>query len=76
MKAILTKYISPSNTRGARIKAYDMDNNSATISYPYELSGEDVHRAAACALITKMQWNPKPMVGGEIPGGYAFVFVQ
>lgn len=75
MKAITTKYFGPGNVKGARIKAYDEDGNQATISYPYELSGEDCHRAAADALCRKMGWEGK-LAGGGIKGGYVFVFVS
>jgi len=46
---IRTKYIGPTNTTGARIRATGA-GRSRSISYPYELSGEAVHRAAAEAL--------------------------
>ena len=54
MKAITTKYIGPTNYRGSRIKASDEDGNAITISYPHELSGEEVYRKAAVALCTKI----------------------
>ena len=75
MKAIQTKYFGPGNVKGSRIKAFDSDGNSVTISYPHELSGEDVHRKAAEALRDKMQWKGE-MVGGSIKTGYVFVFVS
>jgi hypothetical protein len=46
---IRTKYLCPTETRGARIRATGA-GRSRSISYPYELSGEAVHRAAAEAL--------------------------
>ncbi len=73
MKAISTKYISPTDFKGSRIKAYDCDNNSVTIPYPYELSGEDVHRKAAEALRDKMNWTGE-LIGGSTKEGYVFVF--
>lgn len=75
MKAIETKYLGPTDGRGARIKAWDSDNNQVTIPYPYELSGEDVHRKAAEALCAKMNW-PGQLVGGATKRGYVFVFVR
>lgn len=74
MKAIVTKYHGPGNTRGSRISASDEDGNLVSIPYPYDLSGEAVYRAAADALCAKMGWTGE-MVGGGIKGGYAFVFV-
>ena len=73
MKAITTKYLGATNTRGSRIKAFDMDGNSITIPYPHDLSGEDVHRAAAQALCAKMNWSGM-LIGGATSGGYVFVF--
>ena len=73
MKAIFTKYHGPTNTRGSRISASDQDGNRITISYPYELSGEAVHRKAADALCTKMHWTGK-LTGGSVRNGYVFVF--
>ena len=75
MKAIFTKYVGPTNTRGSRIIASDSDGNKVTISYPYELSGEDVHRKAANALCSKMNWTGNLVAGGT-KTGYVFVFSE
>lgn len=75
MKAILTKYHGPTYTRGARISASDEDGNKVYISYPYELSGEAVHRKAAEALKAKMNWQGD-LVSGSLKNGYVFVFVN
>jgi hypothetical protein len=75
MKAITTKYHGPTNTRGSRISAFDEDGNRVTISYPYELSGEAVHAAAAEALKAKMQWSGR-LIGGAVKHGYVFVFAS
>lgn len=75
MKAISTRYKGPTDTKGARIVATDSDNNRVTISYPYELSGEDVHRKAAEALCAKMGWTGK-LIGGGTKQGYVFVFAE
>ena len=73
MKAIVTKYHGPTNARGSRISASDEDGNKVTISYPYELSGEAVHRKAAEALCEKMEWTGN-LIGGSLKNGYVFVF--
>jgi hypothetical protein len=73
MKAIKTKYKGPTNTRGSRIIASDEDGNKVTISYPYELSGEDCHLKAANALCAKMGWTGE-LIGGSLKNGYVFVF--
>ena len=75
MKAIKTKYKGPTNTRGSRIIASDEDGNRVTISYPYELSGQDVHHKAAAALCEKMGWGDgSDLIGGSLKNGYVFVF--
>ena len=77
MQAIQTKYLCPTNSRGARIKA-TCAAGSITISYPYELSGQAVHRKAAEALVNKLGWNEPyygSLLGGCLPNGdYCFVF--
>ncbi len=75
MKAIKTTYKGPTDSRGSRIIASDEDGNRVTISYPYELSGEAVHRKAAEALCAKMEWNGN-LAGGSLKNGYVFVFVD
>ena len=72
MKSIETRYIGPTNHRGARIKATDGDNSIIT-SYPYELSGEAVHAQAALALARKLNWKGT-LIGGGTKKGYVFVF--
>jgi len=72
MKAIVTKYHGPTNTRGSRISASDGDGNRVSIPYPHELDREDGHYKAACALRDKMQWGGD-LIGATIKGGYVFV---
>lgn len=77
MQAIQTRYLSPTNSRGARIKA-TAAAGSITISYPYDLSGQACHRKAAEALTVKLGWiDPHygGLLGGCLPNGdYCFVF--
>lgn len=75
MKAISTRYKGATDTKGSRIIATDCDGNRVTISYPHELSGEAVHRAAADALCSKMGWTGQ-LVGGSTKQGYVFVFIN
>lgn len=70
-KAIETKYLPCTNTKGSRIKAY-CEAGSVTIPYPHELSGADVHAEAAKKLILKLGWTGAWRVGGTTEG---FVFV-
>ena len=73
MKAIRTRYLGATNTRGSRIKADDGDGNTVTISYPHEFSGADVHAQAAIALCQKMGWRGMITAGG-LDNGYVFTF--
>ena len=77
MKAITTKYHGPTETRGSRISASDGDGNRVYIPYDYKLTDEEVHRKAAVALCSKMNWSgADTMVGGSNRDGYAFVFTE
>lgn len=80
MQAILTRYLPVTDSRGSRIKAL-CTRGSVTIPYPYELSGDEVHREAVRALLAKFNketpqapW-PVDFVTGCLPSGdYAHVF--
>lgn len=81
MIAIHTKFIGPTNTRGARIKAYtagygDHKGFSAVIPYPYELSFEACHFEAVKELIRKnnLEWDLTAMRFGDSADGRGYVF--
>jgi hypothetical protein len=74
MKAILVKYFGPTNTRGSRLKASDLDGNSVTIPYPRTLSSGAGEAHAARLLCAKMQWDSTNLVEGELKEGTVFVF--
>lgn len=58
---IVTRYIPATDYLGTRIRAV-ANGKQVTIPYPYELSGEAVHRAAADA------WTKKN--GGKVIHSY------
>lgn len=83
MIAIHTKYVKPTNTRGARIKAYtvgygDHKGFSATIAFPSEFKSEVAHFQAVKALVKKhnLDWNLTDMRFGDSADGkgYSFCF--
>lgn len=83
MIAIHTKYLGPTNSRGARIKAYtagwgDRKGFEATISYPYSCDGYQAHFEAVKALVAKngLDWNLSNMRYGDSADGrgYSFCF--
>jgi hypothetical protein len=57
---IRTKYIPPTNTIGAKIRA-TFGGKTKSIPYPYALSGEAVHKSAALAWVahhlTRQGWD-------------------
>lgn len=75
-QAIETRYLGPTNTKGGRIKATAWAG-SVTVPYDHALSLEDNHRAAAMALVSKLQWQGTFAQGGNAKGdGYYFVNVK
>lgn len=74
-KAIITKFIPATNTKGARIKAVAAPGLSVTISYDY--SGDASHRAAAMALAAKFGWPDwDNAISGLMPDNSGFAFVK
>lgn len=68
---IKTKYLGPTNFKGARIKA-SCGTRSKTIPFDYSVSASERHEQAARLLAAELGW--KAMVGDESPkGGYVFV---
>ncbi len=74
MKAILTKYLGPTNHRPSRIKAIEPDGKSIIINYDYGLDEYELHKSAAVALCDKLGWGHQSLVGGGIKEGMAWVF--
>jgi hypothetical protein len=78
-QAILTKFLPPTNYRGARIKAW-CQAGSVTIDDPPELSGLDCHAEAVRQLCAKIdarcvkeygekvgRWSEKAWIAGAFP---------
>lgn len=77
MKAIQTRYLPCTNTKGSRIKAFAEQGVSVTIPYPHELSGAAVYAKAAATLCAKMGWNSQYLVSGGLPNGdWVFCFAD
>lgn len=75
MVIIKTKYLNPTNVRGARIKA-EANGWTATIPYPHHESHELAHYEAVKALIEKhqLEWDISKMGYGSDNAGYYFTF--
>lgn len=88
-QAIVTKFLGPTDHRGARVKA-TCEAGSVTVSWDYgrgNASGEDDvsanHRHAATVLASKLGWIQREdgpecsnmLRGGSMPGdaGYCFL---
>jgi len=77
MQAIQTRYLSPTNHKGGRIKAW-AKAGSVTIGYPHQFSGQACHRAAAEELAKKLGWVGEyygELLGGQLQNhDYVFIF--
>ena len=74
MTAIITKYLGPTDCRGARISASDSDGARITIHYDSSRDTEDAHWEACVVLCLKMGWTGK-LASGWLRTGFAWVFV-
>ncbi len=71
MKAICTRYIPATDTKGARIRASAEGVRSVTISH---WSADDPHLEAALTLARKYGWSGT-LVRGGLPDGRGDCFV-
>jgi hypothetical protein len=74
MKAITTRFLGPTDFRGARIRASEPDGKSITIPYDHGLNTEEHHLKAARALCKRLGWTGR-LRGGATRKGYVFVFI-
>ena len=75
MQSIQTKYLPPTDTKGARIKA-TCERGTRTIPYPYELSDDSVHREAALQLVEMFvaeDWKERATPPSQNPWKRVFV---
>lgn len=76
-QTIQTKYIAPSNFRGARIKAKAANGKVIVVSYDHGLNVDENHAKAAETLQEKMQWTGKhygELIGGQnADGSYTWI---
>ncbi len=75
MQTITTKYLGPTDKRGARIVATTSSGVRAVVPFSYDVSTEDCHRLAALAVYDKCGWTGR-MIAGETRSGYVWVFVD
>ena len=74
MQYIKTKYLGPTNFRGSRVKAVtSYGGTSVTMSWDHALDAFDNHKAAAMALIEKLEWSGSRYCAGSADDHYVFV---
>jgi hypothetical protein len=77
MKAIETKHLAATDTRGTRIKA-TVGKLTATVPYDYSLNEAAVAFEAVKELVRKhkLDWDISKMVYGGTDKGYTFCFPE
>lgn len=72
-RAILTRYLGPTDTRGSRVKATAGGGSSVMVPWDHSLNADDNHAAAAAALAAKLWGGNCQLTGGCCrDGGFAF----
>ena len=75
MQYIQTKYLSPTDTKGGRIKAkLSYASESLTMPYDHSLDCEQAHAKVAMALAKKLHWLGDYASGGN-ETGYVFALI-
>ena len=73
-QSISTKYLGPTNFRGARIKA-SAEAGAMTVSWDHSLDVDENHAKAAKAFADKWGWGGE-WIGGASPDRRGYVFVD
>lgn len=76
MIAITTRYLGPTDTKGARIVAETPNGHRLVRSFFYAHSATSAHAAVACELARSLNWNPDTLIEGETKTGHVFVFAN
>ena len=74
MQAITTRYLPPTNTLGARVRAKAANGASLSLPYCHE-AGEGSHARVALALAQKLGWMGT-LIEGSTRDGRVFVFAS
>jgi hypothetical protein len=73
LRAIQTKYLRPTNSRPARVKAFDCVGNSITCAWDSFDDDSRSHRLAAETLRDQLGWKGE-LIGGHTKDGMVFLF--
>jgi hypothetical protein len=71
-QAIKTKYLAPTACRGARVRATCGDG-SITLTWDYRLDTLQNHVLTARALLVRLGWSDRHLVGGALGDEYVWV---
>ena len=76
-QAIVTKYLGPTDSRGARVKAV-CEAGTVTLPWDHGLHTCENHEAAAMALCAKLGWAWEHFKGGGLPrcNSHAYCYVD
>jgi len=74
-QAIQTKFLSPTNHRGARISA-KCDAGKIVVQWDYSMNPDRNHAHAAKVLVTKLGWDGQWVSGGLPDGSVVHVPVR
>lgn len=75
MQAIQTKFLGPTDHRGARVKAW-CDAGSLTLAWNDALDTYDNHKAACRALATRLEWWGDWVSGSARRASFGYVFCR
>lgn len=76
-QAIITKYLGPTNTKGARVKAFASSARpSVIIPWDHAWSSERNHEFAARILKERLEWSGQLQAGSLSPGQVVHVFID
>ncbi len=75
MQSIITRYLGPTNHRGARIRATTASGQALTVQINHSYSDGRCHAEAALELCKRLEWSGE-LVSGGTREGYVFVFVS
>ena len=78
MKAITTRYLGATNTKGSRIKATTddgKDGRSLVMPYDHEFEQSENHKRCAEALAKQLNWNVT-LISGELKDRYVHTIID
>ncbi len=75
MQAITTKYLGPTNHKGARIRATTASGQALTLEVNHSYSDGRCHAEAALALCKRLGWSGE-LISGGTRAGFVFVFTN